>query len=62
MLSQPSAFIEYKVTMEPVDAPWQSVVVERFNGSTAERDAFRLARSLDGLEGAVVRVSCSQCW
>lgn len=61
-LTQPHAFCEHKVTMAPADAPWQTVVIERFNGYHAERDAWRLARSLEGLENTVVRVSCQQCW
>lgn len=56
------AFIEYKVTIEPEHSPWESVVVGRFNGSSAERDAFRLAQQLHGLGNTVVRVSCAQCW
>lgn len=61
-LSSVRSSIEYKVTIEPKDSPWESVVVGRFSGSSAERDAFRLAGVFDGLGNTVVRVSCAQCW
>ena len=62
MLRNTSNFCEYKVTMAPADRPWDTVVVERFDGSTAERDAKRLAQSLEGLGNTIVQVSCAQCW
>jgi hypothetical protein len=61
-LTHSHAFCEHKVTMAPVDRPWDFVVIERFNGCHAERDAKRLANSLQGLEGAIICVSCQQCW
>jgi hypothetical protein len=62
MLTATHAFCEYKVTMAHTDRPWDTVVIERFNGSSAERDAKRLAASLTGIENAIVQVSCAQCW
>jgi hypothetical protein len=56
------AFCEFKVTMAPADRAWETIVIERFTGSTAERDATRLASSLQGLENTIVQVSCAQCW
>ena len=56
------AFCEYKVTMAPSDRPWSTVAIERFTGDHSERDAKRLADSLQGIEGAIVQVSCAQCW
>ena len=62
MLYHTHAFCEHKVTIAPIDRPWETIVVERFNDSNAERDATRLAKSLEGLENAIVQVSCQQCW
>jgi len=62
MLLHSFSACEFKVTMAPADEPWNTVVVERFNSSTAERDAHSLAASLQGLAGAIVQVSCAQCW
>ena len=62
MLYHTHAFSEHNVTIAPIDRPWDTVVVERFNDSNAERDAVRLAKSLEGLENAIVQVSCQQCW
>jgi len=50
------------VTMAPADRAWDTIVIERFNGDYAERDAKRLASSLTGIENAIVQVSCAQCW
>ena len=62
MLYHAHAFCEYKVTIAPIDRPGDTVAVERFNDSNAERDADRLAKSLEDLENVVVQVSCQQCW
>ena len=48
--------------MAPSDRPWSTVAIERFTGDHSERDAKRLADSLQGIEGAIVQVSCAQCW
>ena len=61
-LTHPSAFIEYKVTIAPSSEPWNTVIVDRFNGSRAEKDAFALADTLQGLGNTIVQVSCAQCW
>jgi hypothetical protein len=61
-LTHAHAFCEHKVTMAPADRPWDTIVIERFNGYYAERDAKRLADSLQGIENAIVNVSCQQCW
>jgi hypothetical protein len=61
-LTHPHAFCEHKVTIATADRPWDTVVIERFNGDHAERDAARLAASLTGIENAIVNVSCAQCW
>jgi hypothetical protein len=62
MLRNASNFCTHKVTIAPTDRPWDTIVVERFDGSTAERDAKRFAQSLEGLENSIVQVSCQQCW
>jgi hypothetical protein len=61
-LTHPHAFCEFKVTIATADRPWDTVVIERFNGDHAERDAARLAESLQGIGNAIVQVSCAQCW
>ena len=61
-LTRAHSFIEYKVTMAPADRAWDTIVIERFNGDYAERDAKRLAASLTGIENAIINVSCAQCW
>lgn len=62
MLLHSFSACEYKVTIAPASEPWNTVVVERFNSSTAERDAHALAASLEGLGNTIVQVSCAQCW
>jgi hypothetical protein len=55
------ASIEFRVTMAPAAEPWNTVTVERFTGSSAERDAQRMAESLEGIENAIIGVCCAQC-
>ena len=61
-ITAPHAFIEFKVTVAPVSEPWNTVIIDRFNGSSAEKDAYALARAIDGLGNTIVQVSCAQCW
>jgi hypothetical protein len=61
-LTHAHAFCEHKVTIAPADRTWDTVVIERFNGYYVERDAKRLADLLQGIENAIVQVSCAQCW
>lgn len=61
-LTTSHAFCEFKVTIAPIDEPWNTIIVDRFNGSTAEKDAYALAGSIDGLGNTIVQVSCAQCW
>ena len=52
---------EYIVTIAPSSEPWSTVIVDRFNGSRAEKDALALAETLQGLGNTIVQVSCAQC-